>query len=306
MIDTVKIKRAYRTCISHSDLIGHHGAVYLPNRRVPTYALNGPLKSAHPRITVIQTPNGLTHVSAEFSVPRVLFGHNAILPSEADCVRTLEMVREFVEKRLPLSFDLSKLALTKVDFTKDIDLGEPGAYAMLMRLFQIDVPRFKSDLFGKSTLYLTRGNKRFIRIYPKLKEVLDKKESEAARMAARGKLRIESCYHSKRMVVSFGKSVGLETAAPLGILRKEIADQAFSSPVFPFCLEDSLPPDAEQEPIFEKLLEKHSPRTAIDLYGFIALTKSLGPRFYLDERYGISKDAYYRRRKACRNAGIMI
>ena len=207
MLDTVQVKHYVPKPVS-DEYLHKIGAKALPNRRHKTFVLNPERNEPLPRSTFVFTPDGIMHVSAECSIPKLLFGHNSRLPNHADVNEGLHRLGHFVEARTGLPFDPQTATVSIVHFARDIQLGEPGVYSAIRKLSQRKLVRYDSLLYNGSTLYFhAKGQATLIRIYPKFAEVRSKNEQSAEAIeAARGKLRIELCLMKGRRINAVVKS----------------------------------------------------------------------------------------------------
>jgi hypothetical protein len=77
MLDTVQTKHYYQT-LTCDDF--QRDWQYLSNARNPTWIFNAKGSDTLPNLTMVFTPNGIWHLSAQVSLPKMMFGHNARLP----------------------------------------------------------------------------------------------------------------------------------------------------------------------------------------------------------------------------------
>jgi len=85
---------------------------FLSRARNPTWILNAKGKKTLPNLTIIQPPNGISHLSAQISLPKMLFGHNARLPNQAETLQGLKQIAEYFEEQSGLPFDTATLLLS--------------------------------------------------------------------------------------------------------------------------------------------------------------------------------------------------
>jgi len=136
MIDTLQLKKCYTRPLGDDEL-RDLGAFPIFSRKNRIFALNSASNPTLPRITFIFTPNGLMHVMAECSVPKMLFGHNARLPNQVDVYEALWMISKCVGTATGLDFDAADATVSLVHFTKDVQLGEPGAHTAINQLARL-------------------------------------------------------------------------------------------------------------------------------------------------------------------------
>jgi hypothetical protein len=121
MLDTVQIKHFFQSLICDDFRKTWH---YLSKARNPTWTRNEQGSKTLPKLTMISTPNGIWHLSAEVSLPKMLFGHNARLPNQAEVSEGLQMISEYVEANSGLPFDARTAIVSRVDFAKDFHLSK--------------------------------------------------------------------------------------------------------------------------------------------------------------------------------------
>ncbi len=245
----------------------------------PTWVLNPSPDMGMPRITILRTLDAVFHVYAECSLPRILYGHNARLPSsEADVLRGVELICENTEARLSLPFDARTAVITKIHLTRDYQVGD-AANRAVFALFDKRLRHFpKRNITAAdghaNTLYFNYASTRrncVICVYPKHAEVLAKKGSLAALDAAKGILRIEYRANTRSGVKSLCSRHQLEDEREL--LTLNINDRIFrkleSELHFPECIND-------RESTLTKLLAIYSVAKAQRLFGFLELRRLKG------------------------------
>jgi hypothetical protein len=298
MIDTVSIKHFFPKPLADDEL-RERGARLLQGRRHKTWALNSEESDGSPRITVTFPPAPVMHVSAEFSVPKLLFGHNARLPNSREVAASLITAERYVEERIGLRFAAATATVSQVDYAADLDVGEDEANKATYELYNRSLPRFRRMLF-EGTLYF-KSKTVTIRFYSKLGEVVSKAGAcpEAIRHA-RGKLRAE--YSVKgRGVSSLAKRRGLPDKSVTQLLRESVSDAVLAETLEK--LSYTTPEQVVFHPL-EKLLSMYSVDKACGLFGFLEMVKTRGEKFYLDPAFKCSKRSYDRRARECRRAKV--
>jgi hypothetical protein len=173
MLDSVQIK----TFLSRLDCDDFQKRwQYLSKARNPTWTLNARGSEILPNLTMILTPNRIWHLSAEVSLPKMLFGHNARLPNQVEVFEGLETISEYVEATSGFRFDAKTATVSRVDFAKDFLLSEAAIFQLIKKLSDKILPRMDKLLYNDSTLYF-KAKTRQIRIYGKfsgshVKEIL--------------------------------------------------------------------------------------------------------------------------------------
>lgn len=300
MIDTVQLKHCFIRRLSDEEL-RELGAVRIDSRRNRIFALNPKYDRTLPRLTLIITPDGIMHLSAECSIPKMLFGHNSRLPSQTEIFDACEKISRYVKEATGLDFDAATATVSIVHFAVDIDLGEQGAYEAINRLTRIKMKGLAKLVYDDTTVYFNRKSKE-IRIYPKFQEVVAKgKMTMEALEAARGNLRFEYCLLNKYGVDSHVKRLGLKDSKAISLLNTEVSDRLFLELFreidFPCLL-------TNDKSNLQMLKDRFTGRKAMTLDGFLNTVDQFGPLFYKDPSHGFKKGAYYRAVSDCRKAGV--
>lgn len=300
MLDTLQIKKCYTRPLSDDYLRGI-GAIPIQSRRNRIFALN-PVKDypTLPRLTIIFTPDGIMHVSAECSIPKLLFGNNSRLPDEEELSTGLELISEYTSETTGLEFNSFEANVSIAHFANDVQLGEPGVYAAVNRLSRLKLNGLLKHAVDDTTIYFNNKS-REVRIYPKLQEVYSKAKVQEAIDHARGNLRFEYCLLNKYGVDSHAKKFGLRDSMAKSILTSEVSDRVFrdlfTEMDFPSLLTD-------ERSNLQKLKGHFRGRKAMTLDGFLNTVDQYGELFYKDTQHGFKKGAYYRAVRDCRKAGV--
>ena len=242
------------------------------------------------------------HLSAECSIPKFLFGHNSRLPNPADISEAFEKISRFVKEVTGLDFEAASATVSTVHFAVDINLGEPGAYAAINRLSRIKMKGLAKLVYDDTTVYFRRRSKE-IRVYPKLQEVLSKRNAmPEAIEAATGNLRFEYCLLNKYGVDSHAKRFGLKDSSATSLLNPDVSYRIFTELFREIDFPSLLTNDKSN---LEMLKDHFTGRKAMTLDGFLNTVAQYGPLFYKDPSHGFKKGAYYRAMNDCRKAGLI-
>jgi len=300
MLDTVQIKHFFRSLVC-DDFQSRWR--YLSKARNPTWTLNAKGSENLPNLTIINTPNDIWHLSAEVSLPKMLFGHNARLPNQAEVFQGLQMIGEYVEAESNLPFDVSTATVSLIHYAKDICLGESDVWKMIKILAAKRLPPLRKNFYEDATLYFTsKARTKQIRIYPKLKEVLDRKHATPEAIAhAQGVLRLELCLVKPDSMDSLVKRLRLPDKTTSSMLTEEISDSAIGEVLDKLNFFESL---SNEKTNLELLREQFPTRKAMNLCGFLEMVNERGEGFYKDESLGFSKDAYFRDARDCRKVKV--
>lgn len=296
-MDTVKIKHFYPTliCDNFRNIWKYHGG-----KRNPTWVWNDK-DSRVPNLTMIQTPNGIWHLSAEASLPKLIYGHNSKLLNQSEVNSAIDLMGKYAEVHSGLEFDIETARVATVHYAKDFELTESQVWRMIRKLSAKTLPRMDKLFYNDTTLYF-KAKTSSIRIYPKLQEVLARKNPnpEAVKLA-NNKLRIECCLTSNYAINSTVKKFGLTDRTSKSLINEKFSNsiiaEVLESLDFDTCLENEMT-------ILDSLLEQFTAKRAGDLFGFLQIANERGENFFKDKTLKYSKDSYYRNIRDCRKAGV--
>ncbi len=173
MIDSICLKHI-STELTEAKLL-NLGAIAKAGRRNPIWIVKPASDdSTLPSITISKTPVSIFHVFVERSIPMVLYGHNARLPStEADIHRGIESICEYTQKRLDIKFEAESVRFAKLHLTRDYYIGDAVNNAVFAlfdkRLRYFPKRNIAADEASASTLYfncLSPKRNSVICIYP--------------------------------------------------------------------------------------------------------------------------------------------
>lgn len=305
MIDTITLKHDFGRLdmqrLTSGGFVGKQG------RRNPQWYRNPPEESVLPRITISQPPDGRFHVFAEFSMPRLLYGHNAKLPaSETEVNSGIEKMCREVEAIIDADFDPRYARIAKVHLTRDYNLGDLANTAAMAlfdkRIKYFPIRNLTANNKEPVTLYFNGQSSRrncVICIYSKYAEVLTRKGSLDEMDAAEGNLRIEYRANNLSGVRSVCKR--FDAPKPAELLSMNLNDRVFSFVEkelhFPECIEF-------RESPLTKLLKFYPSTKAKNLCGFLEMRRLLGDE--LLTQTANDRRNFNASRRACEKAGIWL
>lgn len=299
MPDTLQIKHFYQTLVCDDF---QRRWKQLSFKRNPTWIYNSDSSETLPNLTMVNTPDGIWHLSSEVCLPKLLYGHNARLPNQTEVIEAVQKQAGYTQAVSGLPFDAETATVSLIHYAKDIYLGEPGVWRMLEKLSKRKLPGFLKMFIEDSTIYFTsKGKSKLIRIYSKLNEVLKKQPTKEAIEYARGNLRVECCLLKPYSINSLVKRLSLPDKTTQSLLREDVEDFEISRILENLNFFELL----ENEKTALQILEEHFPmKKAMRLRGFLQAVSEHGENFYKDESHGIKKDSYYRDARACRKAKV--
>lgn len=300
MIDTIEIKHFYQVLPVEKFKEDWN---YLSRKNFPTWALNNKGEKTLPNLTILQTPNGVYHLSAEVSLPKMLFGHNARLPNQAEVIKGLNMISEYTKLNSGLPFDTASATVSKIHYAFDVLLSQSEVLPTIKRLADKSLKRMNKLFFDDSTLYFqTEKKTQIIRFYSKLIEVLSKKDvsAEVIKLAT-GVLRIENCFLKPRIINSFVDRNSLADKTAISLLNENVSELAISQVFEDLNFFEML---SNGKSNLDVLLENYEPTKAWRLFGFLEMVRQHGENFYKNESLAISKGIYYANLRDCRKAKV--
>lgn len=300
MLDTVGIKHFYRSLACDDFKTSWKS---LLRRRNPTWTFNAKGSETLPKLTMINTPDGIWHLSAEVSLPKMIFGHNARLPNQDEIENGLRKIARYAEDKSGLRFNIPTATVSSIHFAYDVHLSESEVLPMIYKLSDRTM-RYTDKLFyNDSTLYFqTKRKTRLVRIYPKLQEILkDRKATVEAIKAATGVLRLEHCLLDSGIINSFVKRNNLPDKTVSSLLNEAVSMMAISEIFDELNFFEMLADDRSNL----EILREHFPmRKAINLNGFLEAIRIYGENFYKNDSLGFTKDCYYSDARNCRKAKV--
>ena len=257
-----------------------------------------------PRLTVSNF-NARSYLFSEFSIPRLLFGHNAVLPgSDTQALDAIESACSYIETITKLPFGPDKIKIRRIDFARDFHIQDHTSVEAISReLFAKVIPNMKRHTIDNSVSFLrktTRGLAKKISVYPKLDEVLSRPSpSPEAIRAATGKLRLEVRLEG-RGLDGLKRSRGGIT--PMHLVSNQVSDGVIHEAMSLLDFNRIL--DARKIDFFGTLKSAGFRTRDFHLLGFIETVKRCGPRFFEQPDIHCPKRTFYDYKKRCEELGI--
>ncbi|HRI04947.1 MAG: phage/plasmid replication protein [Pyrinomonadaceae bacterium] len=306
MLDTVRLKHYFLQPFGKDDL-RRRGAIPLPRRNLNSSYILRPCadESTLPPITIYQDPRGKTHVEIELSIPKLLFRHNAKLPNQEELCACLNQLTNYVSSHIGRPFTAMNAAVSRVDYTRDIFIGNSGVITELRRLRGRRLARCTRQTFEDTTIYFTSKAKTFqVRIYSKLDEVIAHSPlNEMALIEAAGILRFEICLKNRRTVVQRTKHLHPASLNADGLLTQSTSDQMFDDL---FHSLDWQPGGSECIGTIDSIMQVYPGTTGLALLGYLQAIEHYGGSPVRLALLGIRKATYYRNKRRLKDCGIII
>ena len=150
------------------------------------------------------------------------------MPDENDIQRFLVDLSDFVRFKTGIRFDACLERTTRLDITRDFEIGESKVLTIIKELCNIDLPKYNRRPFNHTSVsFENKGkvkNKKYL-IYSKYQECLDNNASETEIELAKGILRLEIQHKDNRAVSNLAKSLKLPNHKAGRIITRETSEK---------------------------------------------------------------------------------
>ena len=275
MIDTFQISKTFARPPNESELISNSWKPILNKHTGEPTALCCNSAKGEPRLTLSRTRNDYWIIRAEVSFGSWLHGSNLRLPNENELHHCLDLLSGYVEDKSGIAFDAHTERVSRVDFTRDFQVGENGVLPIIAKFAKFNLPRYERVCFGDTSVYFKNAGKektKQILIYSKYHERLAKSKDKSEHEAAKGLIRLEVSLR-KSAVNRLAKSLKLPNHHANHILTKETSERALQRAMKHLHFDSLLTAGNSN---VEKLFEIQSATMPLTLIGFL----------YLRDKYG--------------------
>lgn len=295
MIDTVKLIRGYehKPPVFWQDA----GFTFSGNR----HFFNQPDK---PRLTVWYY-NGNPYLSAEFSIPHLLYGHNAQLPlSESQAFHAIETACSFAGSITNLPFQPDSTKVRRIDFARDFQIQQgTDAASISQALFAKTLTGMTRHAVENSICFerqTSHGLAKRILVYPKLDEVLSRPSPTSDAIgAATNKVRLEVRLQGRGLDVLLRSCGGV---TPTHLVSDQVSELIIRQAMEQLDFQSILA--APRKDFFEYFTSVTSDTREYDLYWFGEAVRRHGVRFHKNTDFHYSDRKFYRNKKRCEQLGI--
>jgi hypothetical protein len=247
--------------------------------------------------------NATWYLGAQISIPRILYGHNALLPScDTDALHAVEIACSYTEDLTGLPFEPKSLRIGRIDYTRDFHLRKGANLdSIIQAIFAKTLPRMTRRSIA-NTIYFEQGRPlaRRITIYPKLAEVLSRPNPksdviEAANRKLRLEVRLERYGIQKLARKTGGKS-------PFHLVNYDLSQ----SVIFEFMklLDFERTIDTPSIDFYERLTSATSCSRERGVFWFIETVIRHGPEFYKNPKFQCKERTFYNYQKRCKTLGF--
>lgn len=290
-----------------------------PTRRVLNPEPN--ITGALPQLTFTQYEGDSFGLTAKFSPPKVLHGHNRHEVTDEEMVRVYEIVDNYIYEMTDLIFEADKTDVLRIDYFQDFNVGRENILHYLEAAARATWPGRERWTFEGTVYFGSRPRKRKTRrtrrrkrahqtkIYDKGAEVLDQSRDGLATdedvEAAAPLLRVEESVIGKQACRRLARSFGRDEPLVKHLLTQEVSHAVMTATINVLGLSLPIP---EVDMRISSLREKYGDgRRFRNLVAFMALMDRFGEGFW--ERgiaAGYSERAYERDSAALRGAGVWL
>lgn len=240
------------------------------------YLINGKRGSKEPRITITRNGEGFWIVKAEVSIGEWLFGSNLYLPEEKDLPEYYENLSNFVLFKTGYQFDAYQSRVTRLDVTKDFEVGEAKVCGIIKALAKLTIPRYDRKLINDSTVeFQNKGKKKNKKysIYNKHQKLLDDRADEKLLELSKGLLRLEIQHKENRAVSNLAKSLKLPYHYTHSLFTKDVADIVIKKAMNVLSFEEFL---NDEDSALEKLAKNYESSMPLLLAGHLHFKAKYG------------------------------
>jgi hypothetical protein len=306
MIDTIQVSTTLPRPPDFFDVVDRGWKTLLDRQtgEIKSFCLNSGVGAGKPRLTLSTCPIGLWNLRAEASPGSWLFGSNLHLVNEAEKDYFLDCISEYTEVNSGITFNAHTARVTRVDFTRDFQVGENNVLPIVAQFSHLQLPKYKRLNFNGTTIKFRNAGKALskqFQIYSKYEERVNKRAILEEQERAKGLLRLEISVRNSG-VHSMVKSLKLKSNHALDVLTKAVSNQVIEK-AMKFLKFDKLLKVQTSDPTI--LFKKFNFTKASKLASFLWLKEKLGSDYSRFEEFGISKRTCQRYWEICKDVGVL-
>lgn len=260
---------------------------------------------ARPHLTWYLAPDGVGYLDAKVSLPKMLFGNNIQMISDADIPRAKDTVTGFVSDVVCVEFNAWTAPLGGLDVCHNWHVGEAETYMYLHALRNAHLPRMVRRVIDTGTVdFINRSQK--VVFYSKHAETMKRaqkgKATDEQLHASIGVLRGERRFTTTPACKRLAASLSVDSHRAEHLLTREVAEAVMSNTVKELGLDSRI----ESTDSRLALLREHYGfgKTYETLAGFLQLCDIHGADNLV--RLGYHPETFRRRRKEVEAAGAWL
>ena len=306
MLDTFQISKTFARLLEPDEFIENG---WKPLRHIHTgeptaLCFNSAKGSGEPRLTLSRNRNDFWNLRAEVSLGSWLYDSNLHLPNEAELRHGLSLLSEYVESKSGIAFNAHTERVSRVDFTRDFQVGEHSVIPIIAKFARLKLPRYARSCFDETTVYFKNAGKQKTKqfvIYSKYHEMLAGGKTNAEAGQAKGLIRLEVSFR-KSAVNRLAASLKLPSHHANHILTGETSERVIQTAIKQLYFDSLLTADDFS---IEKLFSLYGSTTAFYLIGFLYLITKYGNDLAKQPFIETSSKTLKRYSDKCSKAGVL-
>jgi len=310
VIDTVQLRHS--APLPPSRVLMDHGFIQrrghaLPDADIVTWVQN--FKRAggvFPRLAWSSTPSG-GWLTAEVSLPKMLYSSNVILIDDADVNRGLDVISQFISNETGFTFDAHTALVGRVDYCFNFSVGEENIARYVSAVSCTTLPLMTRRIIEDTTAVF-QNESRKVQLYGKQAEVESRwqkgKATDDELQAAPGILRLEVSYRHAKACKSLARRSGLPDHRADHLLVRGIAEAELGKMLTALGLDRIV---EAVDTRLDVLRENHGYTSYFrQLVAYLALRDHYGEKFYQQGIGGYSRSSIYRLKRDLKAAGVLL
>jgi hypothetical protein len=260
---------------------------------------------ARPQLTWRIAPNGVGFLDAKVSLPKMLFGNNVQMISDADIPRAKDTVTGFVSEVAGVEFNAWTANLGRLDICHNWHVGEAETYMYLHALRNAHLPRMVRRVIDDGTVDFINGSQNVV-FYSKHAETMKRAQEGKAidehLHASIGILRGEHRFTNTSACKRLATRLSVDSHRAQYLLTSEVAEAVMNNTVKELGLDSNI----ESTDSRLALLREHYGfgKTYETLAGFLQLCDIHGADNLV--KLGYHPETFRRRRKEVEAAGAWL
>ncbi len=258
-----------------------------------------------PRLTWSSAPDGGCYLTAECSIPKLIYGNNVVMVGDADLPLAFDFISNYVSEASGTDFDSRSALLGRLDVCHNFQVGQLNVSSYISGVRSASISRKNRNAINDSTVTF-QGKQSKVMVYGKFAEVSHLHKQGRATpeevSSARGVLRLEASYFKTPAVRRLAEQYGFSDRTACNLLSSEVASGELEKAMSKLNLDR---PIVANDDRLDSLARHGYTGTRVEyLTGFLGLLDRFGEDFYQLPELDYKRATYYKRAKACRDAGV--
>jgi hypothetical protein len=260
---------------------------------------------ARPHLTWRLAPNGIGYLDAKVSLPKMLFGNNVQMISEADITRAKDAVTGFVSGVVGVEYNAWTAPIGGLDVCHNWHVGEAETYMYLHALRNAHLPKMTRRVIDNGTVDFINSSEKVV-FYSKHAETQKRahegKATDEQLHASIGILRGEHRFTNTSACKRLATRLSLDSHRAEHLLTRDVAETVMDDTVRALGLDNHIEADDSRLAI---LRERYGFTSRYEtLTGFLQLCDTYGADNLV--RLGYPAERFRRRRKLLEKAGVWL